>query len=31
MQEIDIQSIVQQTLQEFVRQQKTQSDPAYKI
>ena len=30
MQDIDIQGIVQQALQEFVRQQKTQSEPAYK-
>lgn len=31
MQDVDVQSIVQQALQEFVRQQKTQSEPAYKV
>ena len=31
MQEVDVQSIVQQALQEFVRQQKAQSEPAYKV
>ena len=31
MQEVDVQSIVQQALQEFVRQQKSQSEPAYKV
>jgi hypothetical protein len=30
MEETDVQSIVQQALQEFVRQQQTQSEPAYK-
>src|ERR1041385_2189598 len=31
MQGTDVQSIVQQALQEFVRQQKAQSEPAYKV
>src|SRR6266496_1038371 len=31
MQETDVQNIVQQALQEFVRQQKAQTEPAYKV
>jgi hypothetical protein len=30
MQEVDVGSVVQQALQEFVRQQQSQSEPAYK-
>src|SRR6266567_2378084 len=30
MQEVDVQSIVQQALQDFVKQQQSQSEPAYK-